>query len=133
MRYIKTVFTLLAVVSLFSFTTATKPSPQRWRFIGDKIAACGVDRDVLWVTGNDNYRQVRIKVTGAPLHIIDMDIYFDNGEKMNVPLKQVFKQGDQSRVIDLPGGVRNLKKIEFLYETIGFVKGKARVAVWGNR
>ncbi len=133
MRYIKSFFALVLITGLFSFSTASKPLPQRWNFIGDKIAAFGPDRDVLHVTGNDNYRQIKIRVTGAPLYIVDMDIYFDNGEKMNVPLKNRFRQGGESRVIDLPGGSRNLKKIEFLYETIGVAKGKARVAVCGKR
>jgi len=52
---------------------------------------------------------------------------------MNVPLKNKFRQGQESRVIDFPGGIRQIKKIEFLYETIGVRKGKARIAVWGKR
>jgi len=133
MNYFKTLTTLFAVVTLISFTNAPKPIPQEWKFIGDKIAAYGTDRDVLWVTGNDLYRQIKIRVTDGPLHIIDMDVYFENGEKMNVELKNKFRQGQESRVIDFPGGERRLKKIEFLYSTIGRAKGKARVAVWGKR
>lgn len=104
-----------------------------WKFLGDKTAAYGKDRDVLFVSDNDAYRQIRIKVTGAPLHIIDMDIYFENGGKMNVSLMKKFRQNEQSRVIDFPGAKRRVKKVEFLYETIGFKKGRARVAVWGNK
>lgn len=133
MHYFKTLTTLFAVVTLVSFTHPRKSIPQDWKFIGDKIAAYGTDRDVLWITGNDLYRQLKIRVTDAPLHIIDMDIYFENGEKMNVALRNKFRQGQESRVIDFPGGERRLKKVEFLYSTIGRAKGKARVAVWGNR
>lgn len=133
MRYIKTITAFLAFTALMSFSNPYKNIPLKWDFIGDKVAAYGTDRDVLWVTGNDMYRQIKIKVTGAPLHIIDMDVYFENGEKMNVELKNKFRQGQESRVIDFPGGERRIKKIEFLYSTIGFAKGKARVAVWGNR
>lgn len=122
----------MSLISLFSFVIPSN-TLQDWRFIGDKIAAYGVDRDVLWVTGNDAFRQIKIRVTSAPLHIIDMDVYFENGEKMNVPLKNNFRQGQESRVIDFPGGLRQIKKIEFLYETIGVRKGKARVAVWGKK
>lgn len=122
----------MGLTSLFSFVIPSN-TLQDWRFIGDKIAAYGVDRDVLWVTGNDAFRQIKIRVTSAPLHIIDMDVYFENGEKMNVPLKNNFRQGQESRVIDFPGGLRQIKKIEFLYETIGVRKGKARVAVWGKK
>lgn len=132
MRYIKSFILLMSLTSLFSFVIPSN-TLQDWRFIGDKIAAYGVDRDVLWVTGNDAFRQIKIRVTSAPLHIIDMDVYFENGEKMNVPLKNNFRQGQESRVIDFPGGLRQIKKIEFLYETIGVRKGKARVAVWGKK
>ena len=132
MRYIKSLLLLLGMTTLFSFIPAPEKA-QGWKFIGDKIAAFGVDRDVLWVTGNDAFRQIKIRVTSAPLHIIDMDVYFENGEKMNVPLKNNFRQGQESRVIDLPGGTRRLDRIEFLYSTIGRAKGKARIAVWGKR
>lgn len=132
MRYIKSLLLLSGVVALFGFMDASKHA-QGWKFIGDKIVAYGVDRDVLWVAGNDAFRQIKIRVTSAPLHIIDMDVYFENGEKMNVALKNNFRQGQESRVIDFPGGLRQIKKIEFLYETIGVRKGKARVAVWGKK
>lgn len=132
MRYIKSFLLLVGLTTLFSFIKPSDPS-QDWHFIGDKIASFGVDRDVLLVNGNDAFRQIKIRVTNAPLRIIDMDVYFENGDKMNVPLKNTFRQGGESRVIDLDGGVRQIKKITFLYETIGRKKGKARVAVWGKK
>lgn len=132
MRYTKSLLLLVGISILFSFIPAAVKT-QGWKFIGDKIAAFGVDRDVLYVTGNDAFSQIKVKVTDAPLHIIDMDVYFENGEKMNVPLKNKYRQGQESRVIDFPGGIRQIKKIEFLYETIGVKKGRARVAIWGKK
>lgn len=132
MRFVKIFTTFLFISALFSFNKP-ESNMQNWKFIGDKIVAFGPDRDVLFVTGNDAFRQIKIKVTGAPLHIVDMDVYFENGEKQNVELKNRFRQGQESRVIDFPGGERRIKKIEFLYSTVGVAKGKARVAVWGKR
>lgn len=83
MCYIKKLSLLLFILTASNFSSTA----QRWKFIGDKIAAYGPDRDVLWVTGNDMYRQVKLRVTDAPLHIVDMKIYFENGEKMDVALK----------------------------------------------
>jgi len=123
---------LIAVVALTVFNSFTL-QPQGWRFIGDKWAAFGSDRDVLRVGGNEAFRQIKIKVTDGPLRIDDLDIYFENGEKMNVPLKNAFRAGQESRVIDLRGGVRKLDRVEFLYSTIGRSKGTAKVAVWGKR
>ncbi|MDP9230634.1 MAG: hypothetical protein M3O67_08180 [Bacteroidota bacterium] len=80
------------------------------------------------ITGRSDYI-----FTDAPLNIIDMKVYFENDEVFDVALKSEFKQGCQSRVIDLPVGSRRLKKIEFWYSTIGTLKGRARVAVWGKK
>lgn len=120
---------LLAIIGLMSFTTG----PRDWKFIGDKIANFSIDRDVLYVTGNDIYTKIKLHVTDAPLNMHDMDIYFENGDKQNVGLKNNFAQGDWSRVIDLPGNQRRIKKIEFVYDTKNVGRGKARIAVWGKR
>jgi hypothetical protein len=103
-----------------------------WQYLGDKWVNFGLDHDEL-VLGNirDNFRQIRLRVTDGPLHIMDMKVHFDNGAVQDVPIKALIKQGQQSRIIDLNGGSRSLEKITFWYETVGFRKGRSRVAVWG--
>jgi hypothetical protein len=76
---------------------------------------------------------VKIKVVDAGLNMLDMDIHFENGEKMNVSIQKNFHQGEESRVIDLPGNKRRIEKITFLYDTKGILKGKANVVVFGKR
>ena len=132
MKIIKVFFLSFVYLSL-GFTTVNNSYYQQWNFIGDKKVNFLVDRDVIHVTGNDNYRQIKLKVTGGPVHILNMDIYFENGDKFDVSIRNRIPQGGESRVIDLPGGSRSIKKIEFWYETKGFLKGKGRVAVWGKR
>ena len=132
MHLIKTFFFIAALAS-FSFITIERDLFQSWQFIGDRKVNFLIDRDVIHVTGNDNYRQIKLKVTNGPVHILDMDIYFENGDKFDVAIRSRIPQGGESRVIDLPGGSRSIKKIEFWYETKGFKKGRARVAVWGRR
>lgn len=105
----------------------------RWRFIGDKNVHFGVDRDVIHVTGNDNYRQLKLKVTNAPVKVMDMKVHFENGDVFDVSIRSRIPQGGESRVIDLPGASRSIKKIEFWYSPAGVLKGTARVAVWGRR
>ncbi len=81
----------------------------------------------------DDFRKLVIRVTDAPLKMYDMKVYFDNGTIQAVSLQRNFSQGEESRVIDLNGGLRHISRIEFWYETKGYGKGKARVAVWGAR
>lgn len=104
-----------------------------WRIIGQKEAAYGPDRDVLFVKGNDIFSAVKIKVVDAGLNMKDMGIHFENGQIQHVPLQKNFHQGEESRVIDLPGNKRRIEKITFLYDTKGVMKGKANVIVFGRR
>ena len=109
MKIIKVFFLSFVYLSL-GFTTVNNSYYQQWNFIGDKKVNFLVDRDVIHVTGNDNYRQIKLKVTGGPVHILDMDIYFENGDKFDVSIRNRIPQGGESRVIDIPGGSRSIKK-----------------------
>ena len=115
-----------------SFTTTKSPAGQ-WFFLEDKNVGFGTDHDVIHF-GNwkDDVRQIKLKVTDGPLKMYSMKIYFDNGTVQNVELRNRFAQGSESRIIDMDGGLRHLSKIEFWYETKGFLRGKSRVAVWGR-
>lgn len=128
--------TKILALSLFviatAFTSVNKTKGD-WFFLEDKKVGFGVDHDVIHF-GNwkDDVRQIKLKVTDGPLKMYNMKIYFDNGGVQDVELRNRFAQGSESRVIDLDGGLRHLSKIEFWYETKGFLRGKSRVAVWGK-
>jgi hypothetical protein len=135
------IFLLLCTILFITSCGSPRPiaqsltnTPQGWSYLGDKWVNFGVDHDELFL-GNfkDDVRQIRLRVTDGPVHIMDMKVHFDNGSVQDVPIRSLIRQGDQSRVIDLDGGLRHLNKIAFWYETVGFRKGKARVAVWGYR
>lgn len=135
MRLTKVFFSLAAaaVIVIGSAFMPAKKTVGDWFFLEDKNVSFGVDHDVIHF-GNwkDDVRQIKLKVTDGPLKMYDMKIYFDNGDVQDVSLRSRFAQGSESRVIDLDGGLRHLKKIEFKYETKGFARGRARVAVWGR-
>jgi len=140
MRISKILFSTL-IIAVFSFTsaftvnnnTSAKKITGDWFFLGDKSVGFGVDHDVIHF-GNwkDDVRQIKLKVTDGPLKMYNMKIYFDNGTTQDVQLRNRFAQGSESRVIDMNGGLRHLSKIEFTYETKGFLRGKSRIALWGK-
>lgn len=132
MKFIKLLLFVVAI-ALVSFTTIESKVFLQWNLIGEKRVSFAIDRDVIHVTGNDNYRQIKLKIKDGPVHILDMDVYFENGDKFDVSIKQRIGKDGESRVIDLPGRSRNIKKIEFWYETKRLVKGRGRVQVWGKR
>ena len=84
----------------------------------------------------DRFAMLKFKVTGASIHIEDLDVIFEEGDKQNIRIGAAIKQeGSESRPIDLKGGAeRNIKRIVFRYKTVD--KGenkKAHVEIWGKK
>ena len=106
-----------------------------WRLIGQTHADHGADHDTIIVQGPfDNFRKIKFKVTDAPLNMQRMVVTYDNGEPDNIDVRQNIPQGGESRAIDLRGvGKRSLRRIDFWYDTKGFLKGKADVTVFGMK
>ncbi len=105
-----------------------------WKEIGEVKANYGGDHDAIFVQGPfDDFRKVKLKVSSADVNMQRMVITYDNGGKDEIPLKFVIREGETSRVIDLKGGKRSLRKIEFWFDTKGRFSGKARVTVFGRR
>jgi phosphoribosyl 1,2-cyclic phosphodiesterase len=106
-----------------------------WRLIGQTHADHGADHDTIVVQGPyDNFRRIKFKVTDAPLNMQHMVVTYDNGAPDKIEIRQSIAQGGESRVIDLRGvGKRSLRRIDFWYDTHGFLKGKADVTVFGMK
>lgn len=124
---------LFALLCTFLVGSSFKLVTDRWDIIGQKQANWGPDVDILKVNGNDIYKAVKIRVADAGLDMMDFNIVFENGERMNVPIQKNFKQGEESRVIDLPGKRRRIDRFEFLYDTKGVMNGKANVIILGRK
>ena len=104
-----------------------------WRLIGQTHADHGADHDSIIVKGPfDNFRKIKFKVTDAPLNMQHMIVTYDNGQPDRIDIRQNIPQGGESRTIDLRGiGKRSVRRIDFWYDTKGFLKGKADVTVFG--
>lgn len=134
----------LVICLLFSFGTemqaqqVTKPkagSRGSWRLLGTTHAQHSADHDNIKIAGPyDYFRKLKFKVTDAPLNLQRMVVTYDDGglpEKINI--RYNIPKGGESRVIDLKGGRRKLKSVEFWYDTKGFLNGKADVTLFGQK
>ncbi len=103
-----------------------------WHKIGETTVDFRSDKDVIYVVGADKFKSLFIKVTDAPLRMEDAEVYFDNDNKQDVAVNMNFKAGTKSRIVDLNGGERSLKKVVFHYQTVpNFKVDKAHVELWG--
>ena len=113
----------------------TPAPPASWKLVGQTHADHGADHDTIIVKGPfDNFRRIKFKVTDAPLNMTRMVVVYDNGQPDSIDIRQNIPKGGESRVIDLKGiGKRSVRRIDFWYDTKGFLSGKADVTVFGMK
>jgi uncharacterized protein YukJ len=68
----------------------------------------------------------------APIHLLNMNIIFKNGTNKNVAFNKKFPAGSSTRIIDLPGNKRIIKKVNLNYKSVPAGKGRAVVSLWGK-
>ena len=68
------------------------------------------------------------------VHILDMKVTFGDGSVRDVELRAVIPAGGASRVIDLPGNDRIVKRVDFTYEANSIGRGnRAHIRLFGQR
>ena len=135
----------IMIVLLFITTNITLNAQNRnnhngnnnvgsWRILGTMQATHNGDHDALEITGrHDSYRKLKIKVRNSPVNIERMLVRYEDGRPEEINTRNQIPEGGESRVIDLKGGKRKLKAIEFWYDTKGFLNGKAELTIFGMK
>lgn len=104
-----------------------------WQEIAATEADFGGDKDTINVPrGEGTYRQLRLVVSGGDLEMREMVIHFGNGETYRPNIRHAFTNEGPPLVIDLPGNVRNVTRIDYNYRSTNRREGKARVMVYGR-
>ncbi len=105
---------------------------EGWVLLGSRTVDFKKDGDTIMVDRGERYGQLRLVVTGAPIEMYKMNVYFRNGDKFPVETRHIFREDTQTRAIDLPGGGRDIRKVTFLYRTLDRYQGKATVYLFGR-
>jgi hypothetical protein len=116
-------------------TQPRKGSSGSWRVLGTCQAKSSGDHDAIYLKGPyDYFRKLKFKVTDSNLEMGEMLVrYDDGGAPERIEVRQNIEKGGESRVIDLKGGKRKLKSVEFWYKDRGFMNGKADLTLFGMK
>lgn len=120
-------------LALFSGGVFAGDSNGDWVKLGSVTAAHDGDHDRITVSGqHDNYRKLKFKVKNAALNMRQVVVTYDDGAPERLDVKESLSAGAETRVIDLHGGKRSIRTIEFWYETKGSKGDKAEVVAFGK-
>jgi hypothetical protein len=130
------IIAMLAVVSIISVnaqeTAVILSDRTDWIRIGETTVNFETDRDEINIVGADKFAAIKFKVMDVPVHLMDLQVFFDDGGKQDINVNFPIKPKGESRIIEMNGGERDLKKIVFVYKTIANRSDReAHVEIWG--
>ncbi len=108
---------LVGVVAALGMTGAAQ-AKGGWEVIGFKTVAPHTDTDVIRVNPNREFRVIQICSFDAPTQMIDVDIWFRNGERQDVDVRGRLRRGACTRAIDLQGGDRHITEVRLRYDRV---------------
>jgi len=107
---------------------------EGWELLGEERVDFVRDKDELIVTSRNQFTDIKFKVEDREIRINDLQIYFQNGDKLAPSIDLVVPANQESRVIELARDGRTISKIEFKYRTTGnILQGRANVLVYGKK
>ncbi|MDI9320459.1 MAG: hypothetical protein QM530_08315 [Phycisphaerales bacterium] len=102
-----------------------------WHQIGKTTVDFKSDRDVIMILGYNRFSSIKFKVSEAPIELLDLEVYYEMGEKDDIKIQSSIKSNGESRIIDLNGS-RKVTKVIFIYKTLKNRNDKkAKVELWG--
>jgi len=120
-----------AVLAAFALGTAFAWESKGWVKLGEQTVNGKIDHDTIRVGKYEGkFSKLTLVVEKSELELLSFNVTFGNGEKWAPEVKHYFKEGDRTRVIDLPGDDRVIQKIDVTYKNLPH-GGNAKLEVWG--
>ena len=124
----KKFFTQIVAIIVFTNLIFSCGSSRRsigveegWELLSEEKVNFVRDKDEIVINNKRPYTAVRFKVEGRDIHLSDVKIHFDNGDKLEPNLDDDITAEQFSRRIELGSEGRYISKIEFKYRTLGNV------------
>jgi hypothetical protein len=101
-------------------------------YLGERSVDGGLDHDAIAVgRGDGRFREIMVVVERAPVEIYDLVVTFGDGQRFEPRTRMVFGRDTTSRNIDLPGGARVIRRVDFRYGNL-VAGARAKVELWGR-
>jgi hypothetical protein len=103
-----------------------------WDKLGERWVQGGVDHDAIPVGRADgHFRVIKLKSEHSALELFDVVVTFGDGSTWSPNTRLVIAQGTWTRDIDLPGGDRAIRRVDFRYGNRAG-GGKAQLELWAR-
>lgn len=134
-NYLSLVLLFIISVTVISCSSSrnVRDTPEGWVLLGDRKVNFVRDVDELKVYNTERFTALLFKVEKRAIRINSLEVYFENGDKLDVNVDADVEVNQFSKIIQLASEGKQIDRIKFKYRTTGnILKGRARVKVYGR-
>jgi hypothetical protein len=126
---------LVAIGLLLGGSAVSKSPPfGGWEYLGEANVDGLHDRDNIVVSGaRGPFRAIQMRVENGPIRFDRVVVHFEDGDSNPIRIRRVIPEGGQSRIIELPGGRRVIRSLEFWYARALVTSRRPKVRLFGMR
>jgi len=126
---------LVGIIATLSIADAEarRGGKRNWELVGSQKVGFLVDKDVIQVGRRDgDFSKIKLMVKGNEVEILDLKVVYANGKHDDIRVRNKIRAGGETRAIDLQGGDRFIRRVEFVYRSRPSFKGQATIELWGR-
>ncbi len=124
---------ILTAGLIFTVVSSAGTWNPGWDHLGTRKVNKTYDRDEIVVTRIEGtFNALKFKVQNRAITLYDMKVHYGNGTVEDIKARVHIPAGGESKVIDLRGGNRVIKKVVFRYETKRVRGRRATVLLFGR-
>lgn len=110
------------VITSWSFTMAQQPgivmdNTERWQKIGETTISFRAEDESIVVLGADEFEALKLKVTGAPIVIDRLQVFYESGQMEELNVEAELKEGAETQAYQLKHRGREIQKVAFTYRS----------------
>ncbi|HKR62036.1 MAG TPA: hypothetical protein VJS64_20275, partial [Pyrinomonadaceae bacterium] len=106
---------------------------NRWVYLGQASVNGLADHDRIAVGRDEGrFQKIQIRVAGAPVEFQRVVVHYVNGASEAIELRDRIPAGGQTRAVDLRGGDRAIRFVDFWYRKANWLRSaQPRVSLFG--
>lgn len=118
----------------FLLVSMTMVSGQAWTVLGSSKVNGNRDYDEIGVTASrGDFKAIKLFVENEGIEFNRVVVHYGNGTSDRMDIRKFIPAGGETRVLDLAGGDRVVRKVSFYYEGNPMTYKKGKVVLYGRR
>jgi hypothetical protein len=123
---------LMAPLAIIWLSLLIPAQAGDWELLGERSVRFITDRDTISVTSSEGkFSKLKLKVLRNGIELLDVKVIFGDGTSQDLKIRRFIAAGSETRVLDLVGPSRVIRKVELRYRSRAKHVKRAKVQLWG--